>query len=137
MSLTRRELLAGMGVVSLNAVLPVPSSAKSLTSDLRINPDRLRESLEGLSLYGRPPGGSFADGVSRVAFSDADIAGRNYVMRRMREFDLEPRVDPAGNIFWGASWIAAELETNRFRLTHRLGTERWEFRWRSGLDVSN
>src|SRR5262249_39472052 len=49
--------------------------------------------------YGRPPGGSFADGVSRVAFSDADIAGRNYVMQRMRECDLEPRVDPAGNIF--------------------------------------
>jgi hypothetical protein len=43
-------------------------------------------------------GGSFADGVSRIVFSDADIAGRNYVMRRMREFDLEPRVDPAGNI---------------------------------------
>src|SRR5215468_574079 len=99
MSVTRRELLAGMGVVSLNAVLPIPSSAKSLAPDLRINPGRLRESLEGLSLYGRPPGGSFADGVSRVAFSDADIAGRNYVMQRMREFDLEPRVDPVGNIF--------------------------------------
>jgi len=42
MSVTRRELLAGMGVVSLNAVLPVTSSAKSLTSDLRINPDRHR-----------------------------------------------------------------------------------------------
>jgi N-carbamoyl-L-amino-acid hydrolase len=99
MSVTRRELLAGLGMVSVNAVLPVLSSAKSPTSDLRINPNRLRESLEGLSLYGRPAGGTFADGVSRVAFSDADIAGRNYVMRRMREFDLEPRVDPAGNIF--------------------------------------
>jgi beta-ureidopropionase / N-carbamoyl-L-amino-acid hydrolase len=99
MSVTRRELLAGLAAISVNAVLPVLSSAKSPTSDLRINPDRLRESLEGLSLYGRPAGGSFADGVSRVAFSDADIAGRNYVMRRMREFDLEPHVDPAGNIF--------------------------------------
>jgi beta-ureidopropionase / N-carbamoyl-L-amino-acid hydrolase len=99
MSVTRRELLAALGVVSVNAVLPVLSSAKSPTSDLRINPDRLRESLEGLSVYGRPPGGTFADGVSRVAFSDADVAGRNYVMQRMREFDLEPRVDPAGNIF--------------------------------------
>jgi hypothetical protein len=38
-------------------------------------------------------------GVSRIVFSDADIAGRNYVMRRMREFDLEPRVDSGGKYF--------------------------------------
>ena len=41
----------------------------------------------------------FADGVSRVAFSDADVAGRNYVMDLMRAAGLEPRVDPAGNIY--------------------------------------
>jgi len=99
MRFTRRELLAGLALASVNAVFPVFSSGKWPASDLRINPERLRESLEGLSVYGRPTGGSFADGVSRIAFSDADIAGRNYVMRRMREFDLEPRVDPAGSIF--------------------------------------
>jgi hypothetical protein len=52
-------------------------------------------------------------------------SGRNYVMRRMREFDLEPRVDPAGNIFGARAGFTAELETDSFRLTHRLGTERW------------
>ena len=50
-------------------------------------------------MFGRPTGGTFADGVSRVAYSDADVAGRAYVMDLMRGAGLEPRVDPAGNIF--------------------------------------
>jgi len=60
---------------------------------------RLRADLEALSLHGRPAGGSFDDGVSRTAYSDADIAGRAYVMDLMREAGLAPRIDPAGNIF--------------------------------------
>ena len=42
--------------------------------------------------------GSFADGVSRVAYSDADVAGRAYALRLMREAGLDPLVDAAGNI---------------------------------------
>jgi len=64
-----------------------------------INAGRLRRSLEELSVFGRPAGGTFADGVSRVAFSDADVAGRRYVMGEMRKAQLDPRIDPAGNIF--------------------------------------
>jgi N-carbamoyl-L-amino-acid hydrolase len=60
---------------------------------------RLRERLEALSYFGRPAGGTFADGVSRVAYSDADVAGRGYVMGLMKAAGLEPRIDPAGNIF--------------------------------------
>src|SRR5579862_2921479 len=63
-----------------------------------VNAQRLRQRLEELSLHGRPSGGTFADGVSRVAFSDADVAGRALVMRWMREAGLNPRIDPAGNI---------------------------------------
>ncbi|OFW20664.1 MAG: hypothetical protein A3G21_22075 [Acidobacteria bacterium RIFCSPLOWO2_12_FULL_66_21] len=65
----------------------------------RIDADRLRREIEALSAFGRPDGGTFADGVSRVAYSDADIAGRRYVMDLMREIGLTPRIDPAGNIF--------------------------------------
>ncbi len=64
----------------------------------RVNPGRLRQALEQLSVYGRPTGGTFADGVSRVAYSDADLAGRNYAMQRLRDADLQPRIDAAGNI---------------------------------------
>ena len=50
-------------------------------------------------MFGRPPGGTFADGVSRVAYSEADVAGRRYMIDLMRAAGLDPRVDPAGNIF--------------------------------------
>jgi N-carbamoyl-L-amino-acid hydrolase len=70
---------------------------------LRINAARLRQHLEELSVFGRPVGGTFADGVSRVGFSDADVAGRAYVMKVMRGAGLEPRVDAAGNI---SAWRA-------------------------------
>ena len=50
-------------------------------------------------MFGRKAGGTFADGVSRVAYTDADIAGRRYVMDLMRGAGLTPRIDPAGNIF--------------------------------------
>ncbi len=66
---------------------------------LRIDARRLRQRIEALSVFGRPAGGAFADGVSRVAYSDADIAGRRYVMAQMQGAGLEPRIDAAGNIF--------------------------------------
>lgn len=50
-------------------------------------------------MFGRPAGGTFADGVSRVAYSDADVAGRAFVMREIRAAGLQVRIDPAGNIF--------------------------------------
>ena len=60
---------------------------------------RLRSRIEALSVFGRPAGGTFADGVSRVAYSDADVAARQWLMQEIRAAGLEPRIDPAGNIF--------------------------------------
>jgi N-carbamoyl-L-amino-acid hydrolase len=64
-----------------------------------INGARLRTHLEELSVFGRPAGGTFADGVSRVAYSDADVAGRAYVRRQMEAAGLKTRIDAAGNIY--------------------------------------
>ncbi|MBZ5604158.1 MAG: Zn-dependent hydrolase [Acidobacteriia bacterium] len=75
-----------------------------------VNAQRLRQRLEELSLHGRPTGGIFADGVSRVAFSDADVAGRALVMRWMREAGLNPRIDAAGNILGSRAGSDAKLE---------------------------
>ena len=100
-SLTRRELLSTLAGATADAALPGWSFSQAASSDLRIRAERLRGSLEGLSVYGRPAGGTFADGVSRVAYSDADIAGRKYTMELMRAAGTEPRIDAAGNI-WGA-----------------------------------
>ena len=74
-------------------------SSSQLKTPLRVDAARLRQSLEGLSVCGRPAGGSFADGVSRVAYSDADVAGRQYVMELMKAAGMALRTDTAGNIF--------------------------------------
>jgi beta-ureidopropionase / N-carbamoyl-L-amino-acid hydrolase len=87
--LTRREFVAGVAAAY---------AIRTLSPDV-IDAARLRERIEALSRFGRPAGGTFADGVSRVAYSDADVAGRKYVMDLMRAAGLEPRIDPAGNIF--------------------------------------
>jgi N-carbamoyl-L-amino-acid hydrolase len=69
----------------------------------------LRARLESLSVFGRPAGGTFADGVSRVAYSDADRAGRRYVMDLLRAAGLSPVIDPAGNIFARRAGTEASL----------------------------
>src|ERR1041385_7307838 len=75
-----------------------------------VNGPRLRRRLEELSLHGRPSGGTFTDGVSRVAYSDADVAGRALVMSWMRDAGLNPRIDAAGNIFGKRAGADPKLE---------------------------
>jgi N-carbamoyl-L-amino-acid hydrolase len=95
--LTRRDLIYGLAAVPAASALSEQLFAEG-SAALRISPTRLQQSLEGLSVFGRPAGGSFADGVSRTAYSDADVAGRKYAMDLMRSAGLEPRIDAAGNI---------------------------------------
>lgn len=59
-----------------------------------VNQERLEKSLFQLAEYGRDAEGK----TNRVAFSDADIAGRDYVMKLMKEAGMEVRIDAAGNI---------------------------------------
>jgi N-carbamoyl-L-amino-acid hydrolase len=74
---------AGFGPIAHGAE-PVP----------RADVVRLEQRIAELGRFGANVGG----GVSRVAFSEADIAGRAYVMSMMRKAGLEVRVDTAGNI---------------------------------------
>jgi len=60
----------------------------------RADAGRLEGRIVELGRFGANPEG----GVSRVAFSDADIAGRDYVKSLMRGAGLEVQVDTAGNI---------------------------------------
>jgi N-carbamoyl-L-amino-acid hydrolase len=55
---------------------------------------RIQQHITELAKFGTNPQG----GVSRVAFSDADIAGREYVKKLMQDAGLVVRVDAAGNI---------------------------------------
>ena len=75
-----------------------PAIAGASAASIAIDAVRLQQSLEDLSVFGRPAGGSFADGVSRFAYSDADIAGRTFVLKLIRSASVQPRIDTAGNI---------------------------------------
>ncbi len=61
---------------------------------LRVNGPRLNRHLVELGQFGKNPAG----GVSRLAYSDADRQGREYVMGLMRAARLDVSVDAAGNI---------------------------------------
>jgi len=93
--ITRRAFLGAISAASVGAA----AVARVRAQTVRIDARRLRERLEALSVFGRPAGGTFADGVSRTAYSDADVEGRRYVVGLMTSAGLQPRIDPAGNIF--------------------------------------
>jgi N-carbamoyl-L-amino-acid hydrolase len=71
---------------------PIRGDAK--TKNLRVNAKRLEQRILALAQFGK---NSFG-GVSRVAFSAADIQGRNYAVALMKEAGLAVRIDAAGNI---------------------------------------
>ncbi len=98
--LSRRAWLSAVGAVTVSAAARPLARARRVPA---IDAVRLRRRLEHLSTFGRPPQGTFESGVSRVAYSDADLAARAWLMDEMRGAGLRPRIDPAGNIFarWG------------------------------------
>ena len=70
------------------------STAAAGESLPRADASRLEQRIHELGRFGANPEG----GVSRVAFSEADIAGRAYLRSLMQGAGLEVRVDTAGNI---------------------------------------
>lgn len=87
----RRARLAGCLQVVLTA-LSVTVAGQG--PDLRINGKRVNDHLLELSRFGKNPEG----GVTRVAYSDADLQGRAYVIQLMRDAGLDVVIDAAGNI---------------------------------------
>ena len=69
-------------------------AANPVATSLQVNGERMLQHLERLSEYGKNPQG----GVSRVAYTPADQAGREYVMGLMREAGLGVSIDVAGNL---------------------------------------
>jgi beta-ureidopropionase / N-carbamoyl-L-amino-acid hydrolase len=61
---------------------------------IRVNGARINDHLAQLSKFGANPQG----GVSRVAYSEADLQGRGYAIKLMKEAGLDVHVDTAGNI---------------------------------------
>jgi N-carbamoyl-L-amino-acid hydrolase len=83
----------GFSALSAAILLPVAVAATP-PSAMHVNQQRIEQRILKLAEFGKNPDG----GVSRVAFSEADIEGRKYVSKLMREAGLSVRVDAAGNI---------------------------------------
>jgi N-carbamoyl-L-amino-acid hydrolase len=88
----RRDFVAGLFATPLAPRFRFLHHA-GRQSALRVDGNRLNRQLSELSAFGRTPGGT-----NRVAYTEADIAGREYVTRLMREAGLAVRVDTAGNL---------------------------------------
>src|SRR5215213_717095 len=94
--ITRRSFLSMAGA----SALATPAFAFRFSqSTPTIDAARLRNRLERLSYHGRPTGGTFADGVNRVAYSTADLTARAWIIDEIKGADIVPRIDAAGNIF--------------------------------------
>lgn len=95
-----RHLAGTVGALSLGGAVAATPFARALRRDhpvdpsLRVNGDRINKQLMELAEFGKNPYG----GVSRVAYSDFDKQGREYVMGLMRQAQLEVTIDAGGNI---------------------------------------
>ena len=129
---SRRIFLTNLATAAIGpAILGRRAFAQSLPA--RVDPAALRQRLEALSLFGRPAGGTFADGVSRVAYSDADIAGRTYVIGLMRAAGPRSAHRSRRQHLRAPRRPRAEAAADPVRLAHRLGAERRQLRRRPRL----
>ncbi|HXL23232.1 MAG TPA: M20 family metallo-hydrolase [Candidatus Dormibacteraeota bacterium] len=90
-----RPFTRRIALVITSLILLVPLLARGQEPARHVNQERLWQTLQKLGEFGKNPEG----GVSRVGFTEADLAGRAYVITLMKDTGLEVRIDPAGNIF--------------------------------------
>ena len=93
----RRVFLRHSAALAALPLLRTPAAALAPTAQRaapRVNGARLNGWLAKFDSIGRTPGG-----INRVAYSEADLAGRAFTLDLFREAGFTPRVDTAGNIF--------------------------------------
>jgi len=81
-----------MGLTALRSYPQVNSERRAYP---RVNGERLMEHMTAMAAIGKDPGG----GYSRVAYTEGDRQGREYVMGLMRAAGLAVSIDVAGNIY--------------------------------------
>src|ERR1700754_3424026 len=89
MQINRREFAYGLAL-SVGAL----SLRFPFQKQVRVNGQRIMDHIKALAEFGKNPQG----GVSRVAYSDADKQGREYVLGLMRDARLDVTIDAAGNL---------------------------------------
>lgn len=91
--MNRREFNVALTGTAAGLVL-YPRAIAQSAETLRVNGARLNKHLSELAEFGKNPQG----GVSRLAYSEADLRARDYVMGLMRAAKLDVSIDAAGNI---------------------------------------
>jgi N-carbamoyl-L-amino-acid hydrolase len=96
MKCTSAKSIFVLGLTLAGAVLNAPARAQVQPSEkFHISAQRLQESLETLGEFGKNPEG----GVTRLGYSDTQLAARKYVRGLMEQAGLRVRSDAAGNLF--------------------------------------
>jgi N-carbamoyl-L-amino-acid hydrolase len=84
-----------LSVLCISMCMACAATSPAHASDaIAANTGRLEQRIAELGKFGANPEG----GVSRVAFSAADVAGREYIKKLMQDAGLAVRVDTAGNV---------------------------------------
>ena len=92
--MNRRQFNIGL-LGAAGAILSRPFAFRpGAQPPLRVNGARISEHINSLAEFGKNPQG----GVSRLAYSEADRRGREYVFGLMQRAKLEVSIDAAGNI---------------------------------------
>lgn len=90
-----------LGILLLPLVAP---------AQLKVDQDRLEQLIFDLAKFGLQDNGE----TERVAFSDADIAAREWVIEEMKKMKLETKIDFAGNIIGTRKGTAADMKPIAF-----------------------
>jgi len=90
LKINRRQFNYALAV----ALGSVPFRDVHSQTTVRVNGRRIMDHILALAEFGKNPQG----GVSRVAYSDADKQGREYVLGLMRAAKLDVSIDAAGNL---------------------------------------
>ena len=95
--MNRRDFSASLAAAAASTIFPARSVVHG-APQLRapsVNGQRLNTQMTAISEFGKNPQG----GVTRLAYSEADLAARAYATQLLKDAKLTVRVDAAGNIF--------------------------------------
>jgi len=102
MNINRREFNFGL-VISVGSFALFRFPAQTA---IRVNGKRIMDHILALAEFGKNPQG----GASRVAYSDADKQGREYVLGLLRDAKLDVTIDAAGNLIGRRAGSASNLK---------------------------
>jgi N-carbamoyl-L-amino-acid hydrolase len=88
-SMNRRTFVSRMAAAAAAPFIRISPDS----TPLKANGARVNGWLSQFDAIGRMPGG-----INRVAYSEADLAGRQFTLGLFRDAGLDPRIDAAGNI---------------------------------------